>query len=86
MDGINDPRRDLLRLAGAAAAVGISACVPAGQAMPTPDGEDRLTGDDMVGKKLRVVNPGDFVTQEHDIERVTINLDEDGKIIGVRLG
>ncbi len=87
----NELRRDLLTLIGGvgiagAGLIGLSACVPASQAMPTPDERDQLTGDEMVGKKLRIVRPGVFVTQEFDADRVTINLDEGDRIVGVRLG
>ena len=40
----------------------------------------------MIGKKLRVVRPGMFVTQEYDIDRVTMVVDGDDRIRSARIG
>ena len=80
-------RRRALKLIGlGCAAAGASACAGAGNAMPTPEGKTPLTADRMIGKTLRVVRPGEFVTQEFNPQRVTVNLDETGAIKAVRIG
>lgn len=38
---------------------------------------------DLVGKKCRVVGKGDAVTQEYEPSRVTLFLDEEGRIVDV---
>ena len=80
-------RRSLLSLMGlGAAALGVG-CAGASEARHLrPPAGDRLTADDMVGKLLRVIRPGEFVTQEFSPDRVTIEVDENNRISLVRIG
>lgn len=82
-----DARRLVLRVLGLGiAAAGAAACTPASNAMPTPEDGDTPTRRDMIGKSLRVVRPGMFVTQEFNPERITIHVDEDETIEDIRIG
>jgi len=86
-------RRGLLGLFGLGVAMmGIGGCAAPGHAShlrrepdPSP-GEDELTAEEMVGQFLRVVRPGDLVTQDFRLDRVTIDVDDTGRILRVRLG
>lgn len=42
-----------------------------------------LSLSDLVGKKCRVVRKGDVVNQEYEQSRVTLFLDEEGRIVDV---
>ena len=80
-------RRNLLKSIGfTLAGASVAGCAGVAGAMPTPEGRPALTAADMHGKKLRVIEPGMFVTQEFDAERVTIELGEDRRIQAVRIG
>lgn len=48
--------------------------------------EDLVCSPDMVGLSLRVVGPGQMVTQEYDARRLTITVDKKNLITDVRIG
>ena len=45
-----------------------------------------LTTEDMIGKSLRVIRPGEMVTMEYNPERLTMEVDGDDRIIAIRIG
>jgi precorrin-3B methylase len=47
---------------------------------------EALTTEDMIGKSLRVIRPGDMVTMEYNPERLTMEVDGDDRIIAIRIG
>ena len=53
-----------------------------GQSINTPMAEDARQR--ARAERVRVVRPGDMITQEFDARRLTIELDADGKVVRAR--
>ena len=51
-----------------------------------PDEGAPLTAESMVGKVLRVIEPGSAVTMDYSTDRVNIELDANRKIVRVFVG
>ncbi len=68
----------------AAAALGEEQTAMSGAAKKQKDEGDPLTR--LVGMKLRVVKPGEFVTQEFNPDRLTIGVDADMRIRQIYVG
>lgn len=92
-------RREALKIAGVAlAAAGLGAAVadaadapPKGPKIaPPPEdegkAEEELRASEMIGLQLRVVRPGQAVTQEYNEGRVTITLDKNNAITDIKIG
>ena len=91
-------RREALRLAGAALAAGFAASVaqaadapPKGPKVgPPPEDENKaeeeLSASEMIGLSLRVVRPGQAVTQDYNDGRLTVTVDKNNVITDIRVG
>ncbi len=80
-----DRRRFLTRVGFGVAVAGVSGSA-IGTAGALAQRPPELTVAGMIGKKLRVVKPGMFVTQEFDADRVTITVYENERMKPVRIG
>ncbi len=89
-------RRSMLALAALPlASAAAHATQPADESVPVrtservaPEGDTpvELTAETMVGKKLRVVQPGSMMTMDYSTDRVNIEVDENGKIVRIFIG
>ena len=90
-DTISKTRRGFLTSVSlSAVTIGLAGCARPGFAadepMPSHPVGDLPSGEEMLGKLLRVVRPGLFVTQEFNPNRITITVDDDDVIESVRIG
>jgi hypothetical protein len=53
---------------------------------PEDDAKDALCTSNMTGLVLRVVKPGQVVTQEYNEGRLTITVDKNNRITDIRIG
>jgi len=53
---------------------------------PEDDPKDALCTANMIGLALRVVKPGQAVTQDYNDGRLTITVDKDNRITDIRIG
>ena len=89
-------RREALRLAGVVMAAGFAAgtasaddAPPKGPKIAPPpedNGKPELTQSQMVGLSLRVIKPGQVVTQEYNDSRLTVVIDKNSLITDIRVG
>jgi hypothetical protein len=59
---------------------------PPPQGKPEDDAKDALCTANMTGLVLRVVKPGQAVTQEYNEGRLTITVDKNNRITDIRVG
>ncbi len=81
-------RRSMLALAALPLASAAASAAPASSEVRTalPDEGAPLTAESMVGKVLRVIEPGSAVTMDYSTDRVNIELDANRKIVRVFVG
>ncbi len=76
-------RRSLFALAGLTlGGAALSHAALAGESAPTP----QLTSADMIGKRLRVIHPGQVVTMDYSEERLNIEVDAQNRITRIHVG
>jgi len=85
----NNSRRDCLKLVALGTGGALAGCGLLAEGKPhakKPDGVTLLKIEELIGLKLRVVKHGQFTTMEYIADRVTIRLDETGRIARVLRG
>lgn len=76
-------RRSLFALAGLTlGGAALSRAALAGESAPIT----QLTSADMIGKRLRVVRPGQVVTMDYSEERLNIEVDAQNRITRIHVG
>ena len=89
-------RREALKIAGGVLAAGFAVrMAEAGDPLPkgpkiapppAEEGKPDLTQSQMVGMALRIVKPGQAVTQDYNEGRLTITVDHNNLITDIRVG